>query len=350
MSARRSSAPLRQLPDWVRLGGAALLALLAFSVTFSLQLPEQGATYLLLFPAVLGAAYLAGRDAGFAATATAAVLVAARIVAEWHSEMHLLTQVASLILFVAIGAGTAILFSRLKQAMRDLEESNAQLIEAGEEAETAREETDLLLRELRHRVRNDLANIIAVLRLQARSAEGEAATSLQAAADRLQVLAKVHQRLSREGHSPVVEMKGFLEDLCRELRTTLLPLKPVALETEIDEISLPSTRAVAVGLIVNELLTNAIKYGYPDDREGTICVYLTCGEELVEVRVEDDGVGNPADRPAEEGSGLGHRLVRSLAAQLGGRFTCDANPPGLTCAVAFPAEQPRREPRREALA
>ncbi|HUG46723.1 MAG TPA: sensor histidine kinase, partial [Sphingomicrobium sp.] len=125
-----------------------------------------------------------------------------------------------------------------------------------------------------------------------------------------------------------------------ELRSTLLPLKPVALETDIDAVSLPSARAVSVGLILNELVTNAIKYAYPDDKEGTICVYLECTDEQIELSVEDDGIGMPEGE--EQGSGLGHRLVRSLAAQLGGRFACEASSPGSSCMVTFPRQPTSR--------
>lgn len=344
----RSTALFRSHPWWLRVLGAVLLAVTAFAVSMAMHLPQQGYTFLLLYPAVIASAYFAGRDAGLAATGACTTMVAARMLLMWNDQRDmLLVQIASLLLFTVIGAGSAVLLSRLKRALRQLEVSNAQLIEANETARAAREETDLLLRELRHRVRNDLTNIIAIVRMQAKTLPEEAAAHLRGAADRLQVLAKVHQRLSRQGHSPVVEMEPFLRDLCSELRSTLLPLKPVALECDIDEISLPSTRAVSVGLIVNELVTNAIKYGYPDGREGTICVYLEATGGMVEVGVDDDGVGFCPDTLEVQGTGLGHRLVRSLAAQLGGRFQCSTEEGATSCLAAFPVEPPQR-PRLDA--
>ena len=333
----RTSAALRAQPLWLRVGGAILVTLAAFFLSLAMHLPQQGYTFLLLYPVVIASAYFAGRHSGIAATATAATCVAARIVlASGNGNELLLVQVASLVLFLLIGFGSSELLSRLKRALRELERSNAGLIEARDSARLANEQTDLLLRELRHRIRNDLSNICAILRLQAKSLGDGAAAQLVSAADRLQVLARVHERLSREGHSPVVEMKPFLEDLCSELRSTLLPLKPVALETDIDEVKLPSGRAVAAGLIVNELLTNSIKYAYPGDREGLICVYLECEDSVVELGVDDDGVG--LAKGGAKGSGLGHRLVRSLAAQLGGRFECDARDTGTRCVVVFPVD------------
>lgn len=334
----RSNTFLRNQSPLVRVGGAIVLAAAAFALATWFHLPQQGYTFLLLYPVVIASAYFAGRDAGLAATGACVLMVAARLLLTWDQTDMLLVQVASLILFTLIGAGTALLLSRLNQALRQLQKTNLQLVEATEEARRANRETDLLLRELRHRIRNDLSNIVAIIRLQARSLSKAAAEQLVSAADRLQVLAHVHERLSRQGHRPVVEMKPFLDDLCANLRSTLLPLKPVALQCEVDELSLPSTRAVSVGLIVNELVTNAIKYAYPDDREGSILVYLECSEHVVEVGVEDDGIGISDQSGDSEGHGLGHRLVRSLAAQLNGRFECRTETPGASCVVTFPLD------------
>lgn len=334
----RTTALLRAQPLWLRLAGGVLFAIAAYALSVAMRLPQQGYTFLLLYPVVIASAYFAGRQAGLAATAAAALCVALRMLLTWDTANDLLlVQIASLLLFVMIGSGSSILMSRLHRALRDLELSNEQLRQANEAARAAGEETDLLLRELRHRVRNDISNVIAILRLQARSCTQEAAAHLASAAERLQILAKVHQRLSRQGHSPVVEMKGFVEELCEELRATLLPLKPMAIETDLDEFKLASTRAVAVGLIINELVTNAIKYAYPGDADGTICVYVTCVDDTVEIVVEDDGVGMPREA-SEDSGGLGQRLVRSLAAQLGGRFGCNADPSGTSCTVVFPRE------------
>lgn len=343
----RTTAVLRSQPAWVRVGGAGLLALLVFAISVTMRLPQQGYTFLLLYPVVIASAYFAGRDAGIAATATAALCVGGRMLLMWDSANDLLlVQIASLLLFILIGGGSSVLMSRLKRALRELELANEKLLEATDGARAATEETDLLLRELRHRIRNDLTNLVAILRMQAKSTDGEATSQLNGAADRLQVLAAVHERLSRQGHSPIVDMKPFIENLCGELRATLLPLKPVALDVDVEELSLPSTRAVCIGLIVNELVTNAIKYAFPDDREGSICVYLECDGSQVEVGVEDDGIGF-----TDEGvdvSGLGHRLVRSLAAQLGGRFACQVEGAGMSCTVTFPREAPSGRQQQQA--
>lgn len=334
------SSPFRNQPLWLRASGAALLVLGIYALSLALGLPQHGARFLLLYPAVFACALLAGRDAGIAGTIVGSITVAVHLAL--HPELRVDVPVAmgSLILFLIAGVGVSLLLSELKRSLRGMEAANAQLKRAHSAAVSAEETTDLLLSELRHRVRNDLSNVIAILRLQARSlGSEEAAGHLQSAADRLQVLAKLHQALSRHGSSAVVNMKDFLHEISTHFRTTMLPLRPVALISDVEPLKLPSERALPAGLIVNELLTNAIKYAYPEDREGTISVSLKVEGGVATLAVEDDGTGFSASgEAAEAGSGLGHKLVRSLTGQLRGKFYCESTGTGTRCKVIFPVE------------
>lgn len=334
-----SSSPLRSQPLWLRLSGAGLLMLAVFWLSLVLGFPQHGARFLLLYPTVLVCALLAGRDAGIAATVIGSIAVAVYL--GLHPELRLDVAVAmgSLLLFLVAGVGTSLVLSELKRSMRAVQSANEELKKAHSAAVTAEETTDLLLSELRHRVRNDLSNVIAILRLQARTLDEQAAGHLIAAADRLQVLAKLHQALSRHGSSAVVNMKDFLHEISTHFRTTMLPLRPVALVSDVEPLKLPSERALPVGLIVNELLTNAIKYAYPDEREGTVSVSLKVENGMASLAVEDDGIGFPAPGQEEQSaSGLGHKLVRSLTGQLRGKFYCESTPAGTRCNIIFPVE------------
>lgn len=318
--------------------GAALLAAAIFALSLALGLPQHGSRFLLLYPVVLACALLAGRDAGISATIASSVAVAVYLSLRPDERVDVPIAMGSLLLFLIAGIGTSFILSELKRANRELQAVNARLTEAHAAAVTAEETTDLLLSELRHRVRNDLSNVIAILRLQARSLDDEAAGQLQAAADRLQVLAKLHNALSRHGSSAVVNMKEFLHEICSHFRTTMLPLRPVALISDVEPLRLPSERALPVGLIVNELLTNSIKYAYPDDREGTVTVALKITDGVANLHVEDDGIGFAADTPGgTSGSGVGHKLVRSLTGQLRGKFYCEGSGNGTRCTIVFPA-------------
>ena len=110
------------------------------------------------------------------------------------------------------------------------------------------------------------------------------------------------------------------------------------MKLEVESHLVPQERAVPVGLIINELLTNALKYAFPDERTGTVSVRFTREAEGFCLRVTDDGVGMAPDRPAD-GSGLGQRLVRSMVTQLEGSYAIepDAGTPGTVATVRFPA-------------
>jgi two-component system, sensor histidine kinase PdtaS len=118
----------------------------------------------------------------------------------------------------------------------------------------------------------------------------------------------------------------------------LVGLRPIAVKLEVESHLVPQERAVPVGLIINELLTNALKYAFPDERTGTVSVRFTREAEGFCLRVTDDGVGMAPDRPAN-GSGLGQRLVRSMVTQLEGSYAIepDAGTPGTVATVRFPA-------------
>lgn len=323
----------------MRVVASAALSVAVFGLGLGLGIPQHGAQFLPLYPVVFACAYFAGRDAGISATVAGAITVSAYLALKPEVKVDLEVAIGSLLVFLVAGIGFSVVLSELKRTLRMLEDANAELKSAHAAAVAAEEETDLLLSEFTHRVRNDLANVISILHLQARPLDKDAAAPLDAAADRLQVLAKLHRKLSRQGASTVVDLNEFLHEICSHFRSTTLPLRPVALEFEAEPLKLPSSRALAVGLIANELLTNAVKYAYPDDRAGTIRLSLRTNAGQAHLAVDDDGVGfTPAEAPPAEGSGLGQRLVRSLAAQLRGEFICVSGEKGTSCQVNFPVD------------
>jgi two-component sensor histidine kinase len=247
----------------------------------------------------------------------------------------------SLLLFVATGLFIAIVIESLRTAYTEA-------ADARHHAEQAARERDLLLAELSHRTKNDLARISATLSMQAVGASAETAAALQAAADRIKVLARVHGRLARRDGHVQVDMHDFLHDLVADLRVSLTNVSPIGLFIEAEHHSLPISRAGAVGLIANELITNALKHAFPDDREGEVRLgFWGAGDDLL-LTVADSGVGMP-ESPAETGAsqaqrsgGMGWRLVRALAAQLGGHLeTTEASDAGGTLHILrFPIRSP----------
>lgn len=343
-SGRRSL--IRRWPPAVRIALGGILGTLAAVVTSRVGLPDTGSTYILLYPIVFACAYLAGRDCGISATAAGALIFLFQLVRSWSQNPFRFQHLASLLLFSAIGTGTAVLLSHLRRARNHAEQAAATAVKSRNEAQRAHEEADLLLRELSHRMKNDVANLVAILRLQAARAEEIVASQLVTAADRLIILSRVHQRLSRHGHSALVDLGDFLEQLCSDLDATLIGVRAISLTCDIVQLQVPSGQAVALGLIINEMLTNAVKYAFPNGRAGRI--HLRTGwtdDGRLEIVVQDDGEGFD---PHESAGGLGQKLIRSLTAQLDGTYECASGVIGTACIVRFSPAGSRPKERSEA--
>jgi two-component sensor histidine kinase len=169
--------------------------------------------------------------------------------------------------------------------------------------------------ELNHRVKNNLAIVSAMLSMQARAATSlEVRESLTTAVARIQTIADVHASLYRTGRKDEVDFAAYLNDLCRRLRSSVLDEGRITLALEVEPASLPLDKAVALGVLVNELVTNAAKHAYPPPSGGPINVRLAHAPESLVLTVGDAGPGFPSE-PRD--SGLGMRLIRSLVQQLG---------------------------------
>jgi two-component sensor histidine kinase len=120
-----------------------------------------------------------------------------------------------------------------------------------------------------------------------------------------------------------MDMREYLNGLCGSLEQALCSHRPVRLTVSAEPIALPPDKALPVGLMVNELVTNALKYAFPDERAGTVGVQLERHGNTARLSVADNGVGC-----AQEGRGLGTKLVKLLAVQLGGEAKWEALKPG----------------------
>jgi two-component sensor histidine kinase len=161
--------------------------------------------------------------------------------------------------------------SFIRQRFRFLSEALRKGWERAIEAERAK---DLLYRELRHRTKNDFAMAVSVLNLQARTQiKPEIRQALADAASRLHVLSKAHEQLEPTDERSAVRMCDYLQALCRSLTESMGPEK-ADVSVECDEAEFPVERAIPVGLIVNELVTNAFKHAFVPERKGAIAVAL----------------------------------------------------------------------------
>jgi two-component sensor histidine kinase len=193
----------------------------------------------------------------------------------------------------------------------------------------------LLLQEVAHRTKNNLAMLSAMVRLQSRTLGQEASDALDKTSQRIQTMAEVYDHLMLRDQTKIVDLKEYVGDIVRRL-TALSGEKPVALRCESDEAYAHSEVAVPIAIIINELVTNSIKYAVPDDRPGQILIELQADGELV-LSVSDNGVGMPEPEQAKQG--IGSKMVALLTQQLNGRLAYEHAQPG--CRVVLGMQRPK---------
>jgi two-component sensor histidine kinase len=182
---------------------------------------------------------------------------------------------------------------------------------------------EMLLHEVNHRVANSLQLVSAFVSLQARQldeAESVARAALEDTQRRIDAIAQVHKRLYTSDSVQAVDMADYLASLIDELgETWSTPQAPRHIRLACEPLRLATDKAVALGIIVTELVTNACKYAYPGDGAGEVRVMLSdAGDGRFALRIEDDGRG--MEPGAAKGTGLGTRLIRAMAQTLKARL------------------------------
>ncbi len=181
---------------------------------------------------------------------------------------------------------------------------------------------ELLAREIDHRVKNSLAIVGSLLSMQRKtSTSAETRNALEEARNRVIAVARVHEQLHQSHLVGIVAFAPYLQQLCRELESSLQQ-PGVALKVEADPIDLPAETAITLAIIINELVTNAYKHGATAGAK-TILVQFERQPGSLQLRVADDGAGLPylANLPGGSRTGLGFKLIESLAKQLRGKLT-----------------------------
>jgi two-component sensor histidine kinase len=314
--------PLRRQAWWVRYGGTTVLVALATILRMGLDGSLHDYSFYLFVPAIFVSALLLGHGPGYYALAVSIVLSVGLFLEPFFRLVVHEDDAIPLVLFVATSIGIVEVTEALRRVL--------------DRTSRAEQENALLLEELEHRTKNDLQMIASVLTLQASSAaDANVQEALRSAIGRIQVVARAHERLQRRDPAALVQVDEYIRDLCQGLGELLRDIRPIAVTVDADKMQLPTSVAVQLGLLTNELVTNSFKYAFPNGRGGTIRVTLKAVDETTaQLSVIDDGVGSVD----ESRQGLGTRLTTLLSRQLGGRITRDTAAPGCRVVVRFPVE------------
>lgn len=211
--------------------------------------------------------------------------------------------------------------------------------EARAHAERERARVEALLRDTNHRIGNSLATVSSLLGLQlTRSESEEVRAALEAAQSRVQAIASAHRRLRLGDDLETTEAGEFLAAVIEDMRKTQPPDRGIRFETEFDSLVINGRDATTLGIVLGELLTNAVKHAFPDQRTGCIWARLKVDADgAAALIVEDDGCGLPDDAEQLE-KGLGSMIVRQLARQFGGEPSFAVREGGgAVVSVALPA-------------
>ncbi|MCH6235795.1 sensor histidine kinase [Cognataquiflexum rubidum] len=222
------------------------------------------------------------------------------------------------------------LFLAMEQEVQDrthqLNAMIANLTQTQKELSTKNDENVLLLKEIHHRVKNNLEVVSGLLALQfAKIEDPNIQEVMLASQNRVKSMGILHQKLYQSEHLAFIEMKNYFENLCENILDSYNETDRINVNIEMTELELDVDTAVPLGLIVNELLTNSLKYAFPKGQKGNIELSLkNLNNDNFQLKISDNGVGKPLIGKAL-GTGFGTQLVDLLTRQIDGKLIQDVS-------------------------
>jgi PAS domain S-box-containing protein len=197
-------------------------------------------------------------------------------------------------------------------------------------------EKEVLLKEVHHRVKNNLQVISSILSLQTAHVgdDKRILDLLRDSRDRIRSMSFIHESLYQTKDFSSIDLANYIEGLSRNLMMSYSLTGKVGLNTDLKQVHLVLDQAIPCGLILNELISNALKHAFPDGRAGLINISLETMNELVTIKVSDDGVGVSKEFDMDLHGNLGLELVRTLVDQLDGRIEMGTGP-GVSYLLTF---------------
>jgi two-component sensor histidine kinase len=266
--------------------------------------------------------------------------------------LRLVAGVGALVIVAVVGA-TALVLLRYTVELRSTRDEvrglnsalEQRVAERTADLTAARDRAQVLLSEVNHRVANSLAMVSSLVSLQAKAiSDASAKTALAETVDRIFAISLVHKRLYSSEDARAVTLDEYLVGLLEHLKTSMRDGQSATLIYNLAPVQLATDASINLGVVVTEWVTNAFKYAYPTGEAGEIRVRLRqLSDGKAELVVEDDGVGRDTGAPAK-GTGLGSRIVRAMAQNLGGTVDYEHRSPGMLARLIFACEARAPEP------
>jgi two-component sensor histidine kinase len=213
----------------------------------------------------------------------------------------------------------------LSKANEALEEENAQRITAERKLQASYNEKVMLLKEIHHRVKNNLQIIASLLNLQSRYiTDAQTLAAIRESQNRVKVMALVHEKLYQAEDIAHISLQEYVQFLGTGLFQFYdARIRGILFTLEIHDIDVDIDAAIPIGLILNELISNSLKYAFPEGRGGEVFIGVKKEDHTLTVLYRDNGIGIPADLDWRNTHSLGLRLVTTLVDQMNGTVELD---------------------------
>jgi two-component sensor histidine kinase len=202
------------------------------------------------------------------------------------------------------------------------------------------EEKEWLLKEIHHRVKNNLQIVISLLNSQSAFLENkDALAAIQSSQHRMHAMSLIHQKLYQSGNMASIDMHWYIQELVNYIKESFHSDKKISFILNIDQIELDVAQAVPLGLILNEAITNAIKYAFPESQKGKVSIsFKLNNEDTCLLTIADNGTGLPTGFNLKTNESLGMSLMHGLSEQLDGNLLVNSDK-GLMLSLTFKRNQ-----------
>ena len=312
-------------PRWLQLTWAALGVGFALLVQLPLETRSLGDPFTVFIASVFLSALMLGRSAGWLAVFLSSALSFMFFEPVGTFKISNAFDLIQIQIYAALACGAVVMASSVRDAILKQAEVNVSLSREGKFK-------SLQLQEMAHRLANNFTSLDALIRHRAAaSVDPMIKKGFEQSSELVHIVARLNKRLGSLGEEGIVESQTYLDCVCQDLQACAPPNVSVSCRAE--NFRLPLNLVIALGLIINELATNAFKYAFPDKRTGTIRVIFSRKDNFLHLLVEDDGVGMDG---LIKGSGMGLSLLQAFSNHLKWDVELSSGASGTSASVHLP--------------